>query len=117
MLLILPWVGWLAMVHHHTQVGLFTTEGLADRIVEQAIFYLQRLPDQVVGPFVEVGTVLHRSPVVAVAANFWAAMATGIMVWGWIRTLRTLAGGWLQSLPSPHSRCSWSGRSRRRAGS
>jgi Dolichyl-phosphate-mannose-protein mannosyltransferase len=87
--LVLPWVAWLALVHHHPQLGLFTTEGLAERIAGQAVFYLQRLPDQVIGPFVEVGTVLHRSPAVAVAANLWAAMATSIMVWGWLHTLQT----------------------------
>ena len=87
--LVLPWVVWLAMVHHRTQVGLLTQDGLPARIAGQALFYLQRLPDQITGPFVEVGTVLHRSPAVAVVANVWAAVATGIMVWGWIRALRT----------------------------
>jgi hypothetical protein len=87
--LILPWAGWLTLVHRHTQVGLFTTKELAGRIVGQAIFYLQRLPDQVVGPFVEVGTVLRPSPVVAIVANCWAAITTGMIVWGWIRMLRT----------------------------
>ena len=87
--LVLPWVGWLAMFHHHTQLDLLTTEGLGACIAQQALFYLQRLPDQVIGPFVEVGTVSHRPLVVTVVANFWAFMVTGIMVWGWVRTLRT----------------------------
>jgi hypothetical protein len=88
-LLLLPWVGWLLAVHHHTQLGLLTTHGLVDRIAGQAFFYLQRLPDQITGPFVEVGTVFNRSPMIATAANLWAAIAGGIIAWGWMRTLRT----------------------------
>lgn len=89
MVLVLPWVGWLLAVHHHTQLGLLTTHGLVHRIAGQAIFYLQRLPDQIMGPFVEVGTVFNRSLVIATVANLWAAIAGGIIVWGWVRTLRT----------------------------
>lgn len=72
-LLVLPWVGWLLAVHHHTQLGLLTTHGLVDRIAGQTLFYLQRLPDQITGPFVEVGTVFKRSPALTSAANLWAA--------------------------------------------
>ena len=86
--LVLPWVGWLLAVHHHTQLGLLTTHGLVDRIAGQALFYLQRLPDQIMGPFVEVATVFKRSPAITVAANLWAAIAGSIIAWGWVRTLR-----------------------------
>ncbi len=88
LVLVLPWAGWLAMVHHNTQIGLLTHDGLLARIAEQALFYLLRLPDQVTGPFVEVGTVLRRSAVIALTAGLWATLASGIMVWGWVRTLR-----------------------------
>jgi hypothetical protein len=87
--LVLPWVGWLLTVHHHTQLGLLTTHGLVDRIAGQAIVYLQRLPDQIMGPFVEVGTVFKRSPAIAGAANLWATIAGVIIVSGWVRTLQT----------------------------
>jgi hypothetical protein len=87
-ILIVPWVGWLALVNHHSQLGLFTTEGLVHQIVSQALFYLQRLPDQVTGPFVEVGTSSLGASAVAIAANFWAVIASGIMIWGWVQTLR-----------------------------
>jgi hypothetical protein len=87
--LVLPWVGWLLAVHHHTQLGLLTTHGLVDRIAGQAIFYLQRVPDQITGPFVEVGTVFKRSPAITIAANLWAAIAGVIILWGWVRTLQT----------------------------
>jgi Dolichyl-phosphate-mannose-protein mannosyltransferase len=88
-LLILPWIGWLTAVHHHTQIGLLTTDSLGARIAGQAVFYLQRLPDQITGPFVEVGTVMHRSLALSVAANLWATMAFTIITWGWVHTLRT----------------------------
>jgi hypothetical protein len=102
-LLVLPWVVWLLLVHHHTQLGLLTAQlvhhhtqlglltahGLAGRITGQALFYLQRFPDQITGPFVEVGTVFTHSPVLATAANLWAVMTTATVVWGWVQTLRT----------------------------
>ena len=87
--LVLPWVAWLLAVHHHTQLGLLTTHGLVDRIAGQAFFYLQRLPDQITGPFVEVGTVFKRSPALAMAVNLWAAIAGATVGWGWVRTLQT----------------------------
>ena len=86
--LIIPWVGWLAIVHHNTQAGLLVQGRLAARIAGQAVFYLQRLPDQINGPIVEVGTVFRRSAVVAVLVNLWAVAATGVIIWGWARTLR-----------------------------
>ena len=86
---VLPWVAWLATVHHHSQVVLFTTENLGSRIVSQAVFYLERLPDQVTGPFVEVGTAFQHRAAIAVMANLWAVVLSGVMVWGWVRTLRS----------------------------
>ncbi len=87
--LILPWAGWLLAVHQHTQVGLLVQEGTAVRIASQAMFYLQRLPDQIHGPFVEVGTVFSRSVMIAVLATLWAAAASGVIIWGWVSTLRS----------------------------
>jgi hypothetical protein len=87
--LILPWVGWLATVRHNTQPGLLVQGGLAARIAGQSVFYFQRLPDQITGPIVEIGTVFRRSPAAAILVNLWAAAATGVMTWGWARTLRT----------------------------
>jgi hypothetical protein len=86
--LILPWVGWLAVVRHNTQAGLLVQQNLTTRIAGQAVFYLQRLPDQITGPVVEVGTVFRRSRAIAVLVNLWAVVATGAMTWGWLRTLR-----------------------------
>ena len=83
----MDWVA--AVIHHHTQLGLLTLDGLGRRIVGQAVFYLQRLCDQIIGPFVEVGTVFHRSLALNVVANLWATMAFTIIMWGWVNTLRT----------------------------
>lgn len=88
-LLVFPWAIWLLMVHHHTQLALLTTQGLTDRIAGQVVFYLQRFPDQLMGPFVEVGTVFKRSPVIVILANLWAMLFGIILVGGWVKTLRT----------------------------
>jgi hypothetical protein len=84
---VLPWIIWLLLARRNTQVGLLAQAptGLAAR----GFFYLQRLPDQITGPFVEVATVFWRSPAIAIVANLWAAVATGVLIWGWIRALRT----------------------------
>jgi Dolichyl-phosphate-mannose-protein mannosyltransferase len=87
--LILPWAVWLLAVHQHTQVGLLVQEGAAARIAGQAMFYLQRLPDQIHGPLVEVATVFRRSVMIAVLANLWAIAASVTIIWGWVSTLKT----------------------------
>lgn len=87
--LVLPWVAWLASVRAPNQAGLLTRDGLAERVVSQALFYVQRLPDQWTGPVVEIGTVFRRGKGLGVAVNAWAALATGLIVFGWARTLRT----------------------------
>jgi hypothetical protein len=86
--LVLPWVGWLATVREHTQVGLLERRGLAARVAEQGLFYLRRIPDQITGPFVEVGTVFRRSPTVAAVATMWAVLGAGVVIWGWVKALR-----------------------------
>ena len=85
---LLPWVLWLWVVHQNTQVGLLAKKSLVGLIPGQALFYLQRLPDQITGPLVEVATVFGRSPAIAGFANLWAAAATAIIVAGWMCTLR-----------------------------
>jgi Dolichyl-phosphate-mannose-protein mannosyltransferase len=87
-ILIVPWVFWLGMVQQNTQVGLLAEKNWVGQIPGQAVFYLQRLPDQIAGPLVEVATVFGRSSTVAGIANLWAAAATAIIVFGWICTLR-----------------------------
>jgi hypothetical protein len=86
--LVLPWLGWLAVVPRPNQAGLLTLERLPDRVISQAWFYVQRIPDQLTGPIIEVGTVFNRSAPLALAANAWAAAASGLVVAGWLRALR-----------------------------
>jgi hypothetical protein len=87
--LVFPWIGWLAVVRRNTQVGLLMQEGLAARVARQGLFYLQRFPDQVTGPIVEVGTVFRRSTPLTIVVNLWMALAAVVLLWGWARTLRS----------------------------
>jgi hypothetical protein len=86
--LVLPWVVWLASVGRRTQAGLLAPEGLAGRVARQALFYVQRLPDQWTGPIVEIGTIFRRSSAGLVAVNAWAFVTTGVLIWGWVRAIR-----------------------------
>jgi hypothetical protein len=91
-LLVLPWVAWMASVGpgERTQADLvFQGKGTwLGRIGGQLVFYVRRIPDQITGPFVEVGTVFRRSGAVAVAADLWAVAATALIILGWSRSLR-----------------------------
>ncbi|GAC1464998.1 MAG: hypothetical protein NVSMB9_04200 [Isosphaeraceae bacterium] len=87
-ILLLPWVAWLAHVRGNTQVGLMAHDGLGGRIAALSLFYVQRMPDQLTGPIVEIGTVFQRRSSIAIVVNIWAALATGLFVFGWRRTLR-----------------------------
>jgi len=88
--LLLPWIGWLALAGTPNQVGLLAlkNESFGNRISALALFYLHRLPDQLIGPFVEVGTVFQHRPLIVAAVNAWAAVATGVLALGLVLTLR-----------------------------
>ncbi len=98
--LVVPWLAWLAMMTHGspTQAGLFARAATlsTERLGEQVLFYVQRIPDQVTGPFVEVATRFQSSRSLAIAATVWAAIATFVVGAGWLRMLsrprRRLAG-------------------------
>ncbi|QEH38472.1 hypothetical protein OJF2_70750 [Aquisphaera giovannonii] len=87
-----PWVAWSAAVGGRSQAGLLLAgegaSGLARRVASQAWFYLQRIPDQVTGPFVEIATVIRPSPRAAGPAAAWVAIASGAVVLGWIVAAR-----------------------------
>ena len=85
--IVLPWVVWLALVRENTQVGLLAEGSLSIRVATLSLFYLQRIPDQLTGPFVEVATVFQRSRGLALAFNLWAAVATSVVVLGWLTCL------------------------------
>ena len=86
---VVPWIGWLALIHHHTQLGLLTWDRIGSRAVGQSLFYIQRLADQITGPFVEVATVIHQSWLLRDMANLWATMASIIIFGGWVHTVRS----------------------------
>ncbi len=90
-LLVAPWAAWVLSVgpEGRSQASLaFGGGSLPARIAGQAVFYLERIPDQLTGPFVEVGTTFRHDWRLAVAANLWATAATAVIALGWIRALR-----------------------------
>jgi hypothetical protein len=97
---VIPWLAWLATTTSaaRTQAGLFArSAGLSpERLGGQLLFYVQRIPDQVTGPFVEVATRFQSSRSLAIAATTWAALATLVVGAGWLRMVsrprRRLAG-------------------------
>jgi hypothetical protein len=93
-LLVAPWAVWLARVGNRTQPGMVPLRGLGELILDQALFYARRLPDQILGPVIEVFTVFR--PERAALATFAAVAAALAIAWGWLRCLgaprRRLAG-------------------------
>jgi hypothetical protein len=89
---VLPWAGWLATIGRaaRTQAGLLSGGNgpSTERLGRQSLFYLQRIPDQITGPFVEVATVMRKGTIFSVTANLWAVAATGLIVAGWLACLR-----------------------------
>jgi 4-amino-4-deoxy-L-arabinose transferase-like glycosyltransferase len=86
---LLPWILWLLAVRHNTQAALLAQTGLVSRVAEQALFYVRRIPDQITGPIVEVGTVFRRSGYLSAGLTLWAAFATGLVLLGWLRSFRS----------------------------
>ena len=90
-ILISPWLIWMASASAgRTQADLILrgSDPWLARIAGQLAFYVRRIPDQITGPFVEVGTVFGRSRTVTIAADLWAAAATAVIAFGWVRSLR-----------------------------
>lgn len=91
---VLPWAFYLRTTRQPTQAGLLPRGGLVELIGSQAVFYAQRLPDQLTGPLIEIGTVFR--PQWRGLATAVAAVVSAVIVAGWVRTLsrprRRLAG-------------------------
>jgi hypothetical protein len=91
-ILVSPWIGWVAKVgsSETSQATLLAEsgDGRLERLGHQAAFYVERIPDQITGPFVEVATRFGSSRWTAVAAEVWAILATGVIAAGWLRALR-----------------------------
>ncbi len=91
-ILVAPWVAWIASVgpEGRSQASLVMggdTSWIA-RIAGQFVFYVHRIPDQITGPFVEVGTTFSHNPRLAVTAHIWAVTATAVVALGWLSGLR-----------------------------
>jgi hypothetical protein len=101
-LIVAPWIAWVVWVSIRaegaTQAGLLSTGAgrVLLRVGSQLVFYAQRIPDHLTGPFVEVATVFQRSSVVLICANAWAITAGMVVLAGWLRLTgkprRRLAG-------------------------
>jgi hypothetical protein len=91
-ILVSPWIGWVAKVGSSgtSQAALLARsgDGWLERLGHQAAFYVERIPDQITGPFVEVATRFGSSRWTAVAARLWAVLATGVIATEWLRALR-----------------------------
>ena len=107
-ILVSPWLGWMAVVGvgGGAQASLLVQGDLtlAQRIAHQLVFYVQRIPDQLTGPFVEVGTRYHHSIIIASTANLRAVLATAVIVGGWARALRTTRRRLAGLVPTLHTR-------------
>ena len=90
-LLVLPWAAWVVVVGSDagTQIGmLFRGNGSwSVRIGRQLVFYIMRIPDQLTGPVVEVGTGVQASGVVRSMAGLWCLGATAIITVGLVIAL------------------------------
>ena len=82
-----PWAIWLAIVGKNTQVGLVPVQGVGSVIAHNALFYLQRLIDTLIGPVIEVATVFR--PNYAGIATAAAIVLAAPIVWGWVRLARS----------------------------
>ncbi len=95
-----PWVVWVVSfgAAGGSQAELLTQGGrsVLGSLVDQGVFYVERIPDQLTGPFVEVATVFGRSPMARAAALGWAVVGSALIVVGWFVALadprRRLAG-------------------------
>ena len=86
-----PWVVWVVMVGGGggSQAGLLVEGGRSvfGSLVDQGVFYVERIPDQLTGPFVEVATVFGRSRVARAVALGWAVVGSALIVVGWFVAL------------------------------
>lgn len=86
--LLAPWLSWLGGSGRTTQAGLFSAHEFVTNMASQAIFYVRRIPDQLIGPVVEVATVFARSPRLSWISTVAALGVSAPIVWGWVRLLR-----------------------------
>ena len=98
--MISPWLIWMLLAggQQRTQASLLLegSSGLLARAVSQGMFYLQRIPDQITGPLVEVATVIRPGSGMSSMANLWALISSAVIIAGLmiaaLRPRRRLAG-------------------------
>lgn len=89
-----PWLAWSAQVARdepsRTQAGLLwrAAGDLPATLPRQALFYMERIPDQLTAPLVEVATVFAGSPALRWGATAWAAVVSAVVLVGLLATLR-----------------------------
>jgi hypothetical protein len=92
--MVAPWFVWSARVARdepsRTQAGLLwrTMGDLPATLPRQALFYMERIPDQLTAPVVEVATVFGRSTALRWGAIAWAAVVAAVVLGGMLATLR-----------------------------
>ena len=90
-ILVTPWMTLLTSVESvaSTQPGMMFTGGASwiGRIGSQVVFYIQRVPDQLTGPFVEFGSAFHGSAIARWVAIVWSLVATTCIWLGIISTV------------------------------
>ncbi len=82
-----PWLIWLAIHREATQVGLLPRSGVFGIIAENALFYVRRIPDAIVGPVIEAATVYR--PGLAIPATMFALGVTALVGFGWVAFMRS----------------------------
>ena len=92
-LMVFPWIGWLVVVKTNTQLGLLPMRGLTTTLSENALFYLRRLIDQIIGPVIEVATVFPEklsswTTTLSSLATVGAILADVLILLGWLRMIR-----------------------------
>jgi len=89
--IVTPWIVWQVGLAETggTQLGLLVQGGRSvfGGLIDQAVFYGDRIPDQLTGPFVEVATTPGRPPALRYVARLWAWPATALIIAGWIASL------------------------------
>lgn len=94
-----PWAAWVVSFGGGgSQAGLLVEgrRSVLGGFINQSVFYMERLPDQLTGPFVEFATVFGRSRLVRGLALAWAVLGSSMLILGCLSTLknprRRLAG-------------------------
>ena len=87
-----PWILWLSRAGRGSQADLlWSPTSLLERLATNGLFYVRRIPDQILGPFVEVATVFSSRPALGWIATGFAVLFTAVVVLGWWRCRRRVA--------------------------